>query len=404
MLVRIALRNVFRHAARTAMTLAAIVFGVAGLIVSGGFIEDVYVQLGEAIVHSQTGHIQVFRRGYLEQGTRHPQKFLIETAPELTTDLARIERVKLATARLNFSGLLNNGQRDLPIIGEGVEPGKEASFATHVRVTQGRLLADTDGFGMMVGAGVAQSLGLSPGERVTLVANTADGALNTVDLELVGVFESFSREFDARAIRIPLTAAQELLGTAGANVVVIALHDTKDTDAVHAEVAAQLDAQELEARHWRQLSDFYDKTVQLYERQFGVLQFIILLMVLLSVANTVNMSAFERLGEFGTMRALGNTRGQIFRLILIENAMLGVIGATLGISAGMLLAVIISAIGIPMPPPPNANLGYTAYIRMDAITVLTAFAIGCTAAALAAIFPARKASAMPVVDALRQYQ
>ncbi len=67
-------------------------------------------------------------------------------------------------------------------------------------------------------------------------------------------------------------------------------------------------------RNWMELNDFYDKTVQLYDRQFGVLRFIVLLMVLLSVANTVNMSLFERVPEFGTCvrsatAAAGNEAG-----------------------------------------------------------------------------------------------
>jgi hypothetical protein len=57
---------------------------------------------------------------------------------------------------------------------------------------------------------------------------------------------------------------------------------------------------------WQELSDFYDKTLKLYDRQFGVLWLIILLMVLLSVTNSVNMSLFERTREFGTLLALGD--------------------------------------------------------------------------------------------------
>ena len=65
-------------------------------------------------------------------------------------------------------------------------------------------------------------------------------------------------------------------------------------------------------------------------RQFGVLQFIILLMVLLSVANSVNMSLFERQGEFGTMQALGNRRKDVVRLVITESILLGLAGAALG--------------------------------------------------------------------------
>ena len=59
------------------MTLTAIGFGVCGLIVSGGFVQDIFVQLGEAIIHSQTGHVQVFRKDFVERGTRQPERFLI---------------------------------------------------------------------------------------------------------------------------------------------------------------------------------------------------------------------------------------------------------------------------------------------------------------------------------------
>lgn len=132
-------------------------------------------------------------------------------------------------------------------------------------------------------------------------------------------FRAFQREFDSRAVRIPLTAAQELLDTAGADLLVTTLHRTEDTDTAHHAISALLKDSKLEARHWRALSDFYEKTLTLYERQFGILQAIILLMVLLSVANSVNMTAFERLSEFGTMLALGNQNRHIFRLIVTKS-------------------------------------------------------------------------------------
>jgi putative ABC transport system permease protein len=154
-------------------------------------------------------------------------------------------------------------------------------------------------------------------------------------------------------------------------------------------------------RTWVELNDFYEKTVALYERQFGVLQLITLAMVLLSVANSVNMSVFERVGEFGTMRALGDNSGTVFRLVLTESLVLGVVGATLGVVVGIVLAYAISAVGIPMPPPPNANLGYTAFIRVVPSLVAMSFAVGLAAATLAAFLPALKVSRTPLVDALR---
>ncbi len=63
-MVAVALRNVIRQKAHTAMTLAAIVFGVAGLILAGGWVNDIFVQLAEALIHSQSGHLQVYKSGF----------------------------------------------------------------------------------------------------------------------------------------------------------------------------------------------------------------------------------------------------------------------------------------------------------------------------------------------------
>ena len=399
---KLALRNIFRQKTHTLMTLAAIIAGVTGIILAGGWVQDIYLQLGEALIHSQSGHLQVYRQGYYEAGSRSPERYLIEMPDLIKQRITEEEEVEQVMARLNFSGLLNNGRSDLPIIGEGVEPDLEAKLGTSVLLTAGHQLADANTFGILLGKGVAQALQLKPGDPVTLLVNTLDGALNSLDFEVSGVFQSFSNDFDARAIRIPLAAAQELVGTTGVNALVISLHRTEDTDRIATRLWQWLDSNNLEVKTWVTLNDFYEKTVELYKGQFGVLQWIILIMVLRSVANSVNMSIFERVGEFGTMMALGNRSSHVFRLIICENFFLGLIGSSLGVGLGILLAAVISAIGIPMPPPPNADLGYIAQIQLVPSVLLLAFAIGLIATVLAAVFPARHVAHVPVVEALRQ--
>ncbi len=125
-------------------------------------------------------------------------------------------------------------------------------------------------------------------------------------------------------------------------------------------------------------------------------------MVLLTVANSVNMTIFERTGEVGTLLALGNRQHDVLRLIVAENVLLGLIGAVSGVAVGVGLAFAISTLGIPMPPPPNADAGYTAYIRIVPGVVVRAALAGFLATSLAALAPARRAAGLPVVDALRQ--
>lgn len=401
-MLKLALRNVLRHKLRTGMTLAAILFGVIGLILSGGFVQDLYFQLGETLIHSQTGHLQVSMSGFHAKGTRSPERYLIDDPESLRNSLLKQGNVNDVMARVSFSGLINNGRTDWPIIGEGVEPEKEATLGSHLKITAGRQLSSGDSKGILLGQGVAHALKLAPGDQVTLLLNTTAGALNSLEFEVIGTFQSFSNDFDARAVRIPLAAAQELLETHGANTLVISLLKTEDTARIADLLKHSIDQSLFETKTWIELNDFYGSTVALYQRQFGMLQLIILILVLLSVANSVNMSAFERIGEFGTMMALGTRRNNVFKLLTVENLLLGAIGGALGVVLGVILAVIISAVGIPMPPPPNANIGYVAHIRLAIPEVLMAFSVGFGATVLAALVPAWRVSNIPVVDALMQ--
>ena len=398
---KLAFRNIFRNRLRTVLTLAAIVIGVVAIIISGGFVEDVFVQLREATIHSRIGHVQIFRRGYIEYGRREPSHYMISQPKTVVDTVQSIPHVQAVMTRVNFSGLANNSRADLPIIGEGVEPDKEARLGTATTIVAGRALLGTDAFGAVIGEGVAAALHLRPGSFVTLMVNTSEGALNTLEYEVVGVFRTFFKEYDDRAVRISLSAAQELLFTQSVHSAVVLLDDTTATDAVAAIIRTKLEPLGYEVKTWHELADFYQKTEALYRRQLGALQAIILVMLVLSVASTINMVIYERTGEFGALLALGQRRRQIFKLVLLENALLGLLGSLLGVVMGVALAGMISGIGIPMPPLPGSNVGYAGTIRLVPWVLVAAALIGALAAIMAAVLPARRASRLLVVEALR---
>lgn len=398
---QLALRNVFRQRTRTALTLAAIASGVAGLILIGGFVEDIFVQLRERTIHSQLGHIQVFRSGYLTEGRLAPHKHMIDAPDRLAAALASREDVELVLARLHFAGLLSNGRSDFPVVGEGVEPDKEAKLGAFATFVAGRPLSDRDRYGAVLGRGLAQALNLQPGDPVVLLVSTPEGALNSLDLEVVGVFQTISRDYDARVIRIPLRAARDLLGTRGAHSLVLLLRQTRATDRVAQAIARDHAGAGIEVKTWEELADFYRKTVDLYQGLFMVMQLVALGLVVLCVVNGINMAIFERTREFGTIRALGNRAAYVFRLILAESVVLGAFGSLAGVALGVALAALISTTGIPMPPPPNSDLGYLAYIRVTPAVVAEALIVGLVGTVLAAILPARRATRVAIAEALR---
>jgi putative ABC transport system permease protein len=398
---KLALRNILRQQARTGLTLAAIAIGVASLILSGGFVEDILQQLRDATIHSQLGHLQVYKRGQFTSGGHHPFDFFIDNRNAVEHAVDALPGVVARANRMSFSGLISNGRGELPIVGEGIEPEPEARIGSAISTLAGRKLTAGDDFGIMVGEGLAHALKLKVGDSINLILTTREGAMNTLDFKVVGIFRSLSKEYDARAVRVPLRAAQELTATSGVNAVVVLLADTNLTARGKADLETHLPPG-YEVKTWQELADFYNNTAALYERQFGVLQVIILVMVLLSVANSVNMTLHERTPEFGIMRALGRMGRDVFRLAVLETALLGAIGAAMGVVVGVGLAVVISMIGIPMPPPPNSESGFTATIRIVPMILAAAFALGILASIGAALLPARHLARIPVVEALRR--
>jgi len=399
---KLALRNVLRQQTRTALTLAAIGLGVAGLILGGGYVEDILVQLREATIHSQLGHLQVYKTGQYASAGQRPFDYLIDDSPIIEKALRGVPGVVAETRRLSFSGLISNGHGELPMLGEGIQAESEIRIGTALSMLSGRRLSAGDPFGIVVGEGVANALKLKVGDSVDLVVSTREGAMNTLQFTVMGVFRSLSKEYDARAVQISLGTAAELVDTTGITAVVVLLDDTTNTDRALASLRAQLPADRYEIMTWRELADFYNGTAALYERQFAVLQVIILVMVLLSVANNVNMTLHERTPEFGIMRALGRTGRDIFRQAVLETTLLGVLGATMGVVIGVALAVVISIIGIPMPPPPNSETGFTAAIRVVPAILAAAFGLGILASIGASLLPARHLARIPVVEALRR--
>jgi putative ABC transport system permease protein len=401
MLFSIAVRNLTRQRTRALLTLASVGVGVASLLLAAGFIDDVLSQLRDATIHSQLGHFEVFAPGYVDAGRREPLAHTLADPRAAIDAIRAIPGVTTVARRLSFSGLLSNGRTDANVSVEGIDPVAEAAIGTAVTTIAGSPLGAVSGPAVVVGDGLAHTLKLRVGDTVTLLASTREGALNTLDAPVAGVFRSPFRDYDERAVRISLRDAQDLAATDSVNSLAVLLRPDASVDDAVAAAKHVLPPVRYDIRPWWSLADFYEATASLYRRQFVVLLTIVAVMVLLGVANSVNMSLHERQSEFGTVRALGYGASAVFRQIIVESALLGVAAALAGIVLGLLLAWGISAIGIDMPPPPNSDVGYRAAIRVSFPNVALAAAIGIIAAVFGAILPARRLARMPIVDALR---
>ena len=277
-----------------------------------------------------------------------------------------------------------------------------------MKITQGNDLETVhEGKGdaaVILGRGLAENLGVVPGEQVVLLVNPSGGGINALELRVAGTFATASKDYDDTALRLPIGDARQLLRVSGSHAWLVLLENTEDTDRMLQQLRSRvaMDEYSLQFVPWYAQADFYNKTVTLLTRQMGALKVVIAVIVVLSIANILMMNVLERTGEIGTLMALGRRRGDIIRLFAGESIMLGLIGAALGLAVGSALAVIISAIGIPMPPPPGMDKGYTGEIMLTAEIATGAFLIAWLTTVVAGIYPAWRASRLQIVDALRQ--
>lgn len=411
---RISWRNLFRNPRRTTLTLMILVLGSSGLIAVGGFFEDLLLRLREGYIYSQTGHIVVNKKGFYKTGNTDPFFYLLKNSGQLSSEIEKNPQVQFTAPRIYLQGMLSTDLNNLAVLAMGVIPGREKRMmnfkyvdgAPALTLVEGRGLNPQDPYGITVALPLLQSLGLKVGDSVTFITQQKGGAIDGADFHIRGVFQVGIKEVGERLIKIPLSTAQTLLDASDqSHSILVLLDETEKTDQVMKQLEGQLKAndQEFEFLSWYDQGSLYPKTKGFLKRIDRVMEVIIIIIFFLSIANTINMALFERMREYGTMMAIGNNRGTIFQMIVMEATMLGFIGGVIGILFGTFLAIVISQFGIPMPPPPIVGddvMWMTIRVLVTPMLLLKAFSICFFATLLSSLIPAYRACHFRIIQAL----
>lgn len=396
-----AFRNVTRQYRRSAFGILAVTFGVVALILAIGFIEWIFWAGREGTIQTGLGHVQVMRPGYLDRGHADPQRYLMPQESPVIKAIGEFPKVRTVAPRLAFNGLISHGDSSISFIGEAVDPERDLEVNRLLPVPAGRNLSSDDPNGIVLGTGLARNLGATVGDKVVLLTNTAGGGINAVECTVRGLFNTASKAYDDNALRAPLPVAQKLLRVSGVHRWTIMLDDTEQTSQTARALREKFGDSGLAFVPWYDIADFYNKMVALLSRQIDVVKFIIAVIIVLSISNTMMMNVLERTAEIGTCMALGRRRLQILRQFIFEGLTIGLIGGFLGMLLGWGLAILISSVGIPMPPPPGMSQGYRGEILVNVPLVVNALLLAVSTSLLASLYPAWRGSRMEIVDALR---
>jgi putative ABC transport system permease protein len=237
---------------------------------------------------------------------------------------------------------------------------------------------------------------------VALLTSDRDGVMNAVEVEVTGTIEDAGLlAAEKKVAYVPLAAVQELLRMQGrATELAVAVDDLGRVDEVAASLRAAL-GPGFEVSTWRDFAHFDDEARQFRKRVGTWTSSVFLVVALLGIANTMLMSVRERTREVGTMMAVGMRRRHILALFLAEAATIGLLGGLLGLLAGGALVHHFGQTGIRLPAEGTTSI-LELHPYVTASYMARTLLVAVLGAALAALYPALRASRLRPIEALSQ--
>lgn len=396
--LRFAWLNTLRNRRRSLVTVAIAALGTAAILLAGGFALYTYEGLAQSSARN-TGHLIIGQALQFHGDEDTPLQHGLERVDALKARLLADPDVRQVLPRVQFSGLIGNGDKSTVMMAAGVDPDAEFSVkGPFLTVKQGRVLGAGRHQTILLGEGLARSLKATPGTGLTLMASTTDGALNAVDVTVEGVVATGIPEIDQRLVYTDIETAQHLLVTDRVSTLGVFLRSMEATGPAQERLRTMLKG--LEIQTWIDQAPFYRSVKALYNRIFGALGLIIGVIVVFVVTNAMAMAIIERTREVGTLRALGTLPAQLTRSFALEGLLLGGCGALLGAVLALAVSVGLLVFPVEMPPPPGRSVGYPLQIEMNPWLYAGTLVAMLLLATLASAVIARRTVARPITDAL----
>ncbi|MEW6225938.1 MAG: FtsX-like permease family protein, partial [Chloroflexota bacterium] len=371
---RLARAAIARDRGRTALTVGALVVGLAMVVALGAVAANARVAATAWLADVVPG-----------------DEILTAIAPApvgeegVDEELAAIDGVRLASPVATFD-LAFRGTRLEAVAIRGADFAADGRLSFTAGDRAAALAAVDAGGSVIVPRSRAQRLGVGTGD--VLAVATADGLL---ELRVAGIVE---RSFPGRtgeAVLVGWGDALGRLGVQGADAIAIRYQPDAGPDARDAVRALAAER----ALTVAPISSVEGALGDALDRVFGLLDLLALAAVViaaLGIVNTLSMDTWERVRELGMLRAVGMSRRQVWRSVLVEAGILGAIGGVVGSVAGVGMGVLLIA---------TAGGRLEAGIRLPVESIAFAIVLAVALAMLAAAQPARIAGARSIVSAVR---
>ena len=410
-LFKIAIGNLLKNKRRSFFTIGAVSFGFAAINLLGGFTEYVFKGLEESYVYTYAnGHLSIFKQGFFS-GSIISSSNIIDHIElnQIINICQKDKRILLVTPQLDATGLISNGDISTIMFATGKRPGdikrmrqEGTGFIAHLKTFHGKELKNGDLQHIGIAKGLAKRMHLNIGDKVVILASTIDGFMNALDAEIAQLIDAPMDLLNDMWINASLKFNRTLYDTKGADRINILLKRGVSIEQVKDSLERNFKKMGVgcEIHTWQELRPSYLRIHNMFIVIFSFAFIIVLVIVAMSIINTISMSVLERTREIGTLRALGMKRFKIVIMFAIEAASLAIIGSIVGLvlTTGTCLAV-----GYFRPTwiPPNIPKEVPLEIYIVPTYIILSFICMFLLSIFATIFPARKAAKLSIVEALR---
>jgi ABC-type lipoprotein release transport system permease subunit len=401
-LMRMGWRNVLRNRRRTLITGTAIGIGLASMI----FMDSLVLGWSEQIVLSATdnwlGDAQIHREGFRETGN---VELTLQRPVSIEGILSGSPEVRAFTFRVESPATLQSAYEFRSVSLTGVDPGREAGVSMLEAATDSGDYFAGDSTDLIIGRKLAGDLDAGLGDIIVITVATVDGGLSQNMFRICGICSFGSDDLDRYSAFIRIDAARNMLGIGGgSHEIAIRLEDYEagmnDTLAIWREWSVFGN----EATGWPELLPSLKALLGMTDLSKAIFALILFGIVVFIIVNTLFMSIYERLFEFGVLRAVGTRASAVGWMVLFESASLGLISVLIGSLIGFLVTWLFSVIGIDFTGVEISGIlmnrpTYT-ILRMYQFILYPVGMLLFTV--IAGIYPAVHASRLVPADAMRK--
>ena len=324
-------RNIWRNPRRTVIILIAVSMGVWSMVVLGALWHGMVNQMIRNGIATLTGHIQIHRKDYrndpvVENSIQHPDRVaavLDEHLPEQAVWSSRIRVTSVAA----------NARHSAGVTVLGIDPEKEAAVSFIAgAVRQGRYLAADDRYGILIGRALADKFGTRLGRKVVLMSQDTTGEIGSRAFRITGIYRAEMEATEKQFVFITKPAARKLLKLKNAVsefAVVLPEEDPPDLEAVRAALQADLPAN-MKVETWPEILPMVKTYVELIQSWNWIWYLVVFIAMGFGIVNTLLMAVYERMRDFGVLKALGMRPVWIVKDVLTESFFLLLGGMLLG--------------------------------------------------------------------------